>query len=192
MKAVYDIYDIKKCLFLNEKTKYYEDFKMMKKRILLLIVMVTMVGTLCACEKQSTGIVKMPGGKEQTAGEKEKVSDQNADQTVENNDVAQLPKNEENMVEMQPIENADVNATDDEIQVDYLEKTEEENSESSSENEDYPGEDVVEIVNLKGETTTVYKLADGRYMDRIERIFIFDGVDTWTDTNGAEWNQAVN
>lgn len=81
---------------------------------------------------------------------------------------------------------------DDEIQVDYLEKTEEENSESSSENEDYPGEDVVEIVNLKGETTTVYKLADGRYMDRIERIFIFDGVDTWTDINGAECNQAVN
>ena len=81
---------------------------------------------------------------------------------------------------------------DDEIQVDYLEKTEEENSESSSENEDDPGEDVVEIVNLKGETTTVYKLADGRYMDRIERIFIFDGVDTWTDINGAEWNQAVN
>ena len=81
---------------------------------------------------------------------------------------------------------------DDEIQVDYLEKTEEENSESSSENEDYPCEDVVEIVNLKGETTTVYKLADGRYMDRIERIFIFDGVDTWTDINGAEWNQAVN
>ena len=68
----------------------------------------------------------------------------------------------------------------------------EENSESGSENEDYPGEDVVEIVNLKGETTTVYKLADGRYMDRIERIFIFDGVDTWTDTNGAEWNQVVN
>ena len=80
----------------------------------------------------------------------------------------------------------------DEIQVDYLEKTEEENSESSSENEDYPGEDVVEIVNLKGETTTVYKLADGRYMDRIERIFIFDGGNTWTDINGAEWNQAVN
>ena len=134
---------------------------MMKKRILLLIVMVTMVGTLCACEKQSTGIVKMTGGKEQTADEKEKVSEQNADQTVENNDVVQLPKNEEN-------------------------------SESGSENEDYPGEDVVEIVNLKGETTTVYKLADGRYMDRIERIFIFDGVDTWTDINGAEWNQAVN
>ena len=192
MKAVYDIYDIEKLFIFKRKIKYYEDFKMMKKRILLLIVMVTMVGTLCACEKQSTGIVKMTGGKEQTAGEKEKVSDQNTDQTVENNDVAQLPKNEENVVEMQPIENVDANAADDEIQVDYLEETEKENSESSSENEDYPGEDVVEIVNLKGETTTVYKLADGRYMDRIERIFIFDGVDTWTDTNGAEWNQAVN
>ena len=58
--------------------------------------MVTMVGTLCACEKQSTGIVKMTGSKEQTADEKEKVSEQNADQTVENNDIAQLPKNEEN------------------------------------------------------------------------------------------------
>ena len=47
---------------------------MMKKRILLLIVMVTMVGTLCACEKQSTGIVKMTGGKEQTADEKRYLS----------------------------------------------------------------------------------------------------------------------
>lgn len=40
------------------------------------------------------------------------------------------------------------------------------NPESSLENEDYPGEDVVEIINLQGETTTVYKLVDGRYMDR--------------------------
>ena len=111
--------------------------------------MVTMVGTLCACEKQSTGIVKMTGGKEQTADEKEKVSEQNADQTVENNDVVQLPKNEEN-------------------------------SESGSENEDYPGEDVVEIVNLKGETTTVYKVADGRYMSRIV------GIDLGTTTSERE------
>lgn len=49
----------------------------------------------------------------------------------------------------------------------------------------------MELVNLKGDTTTVYKLVDGRYMDRIERIFIFDGVDTWTDENGVEWNEAV-
>ena len=80
---------------------------------------------------------------------------------------------------------------DDEIQVDYLEKTEEENSESSSENEDYPGEDVVEIINLRGETTTVYKLVDGRYMDCTNTVYIYDGKDTWTDTNGVEWNQEV-
>ena len=80
---------------------------------------------------------------------------------------------------------------DDEIQVDYLEKTEEENSESSSENEDYPGEDVVEIINLRGETTTVYKLVDGRYMDCTNTAYIYDGKDTWTDTNGVEWNQEV-
>ncbi len=165
--------------------------KMMKKRILLLIAMVAIIGTLCACERQSTGTVKMTGGKEQTAGEK--TVDNNEEQKAGNNDAVQLPKNEENVVEMQPTKKSDTNRDDDdEIQEDFLEETEEENSESSSENEDYPGEDVVEIVNLKGETTTVYKLADGRYMDRIERIFTFDGVDTWTDTNGAEWNQTVN
>lgn len=55
----------------------------------------------------------------------------------------------------------------------------------------YPGEDVVEIINLQGETTTVYKLVDGRYMDRTNTVYIYDGKDTWTDTNGVEWNQEV-
>ncbi|MDY3250460.1 MAG: hypothetical protein SOX32_08960 [Candidatus Choladocola sp.] len=73
----------------------------------------------------------------------------------------QLPENETELVELQP------------------------------ENDIYPGEDVVELVNLKGDTTTVYKLSDGRYMDRIDRIFIFDGVDTWTDEEGVEWNETV-
>ena len=57
--------------------------------------------------------------------------------------------------------------------------------------EDYPGEDVVEIINLRGETTTVYKLVDGRYMDCTNTVYIYDGKDTWTDTNGVEWNQEV-
>lgn len=109
-------------------------------------------------------------------------------------DVVQLPENGENMMENQPVEEANLAADDDddESQEVFSEEIGEGNQESSLENEDYSGEDVVEIVNLQGETTTVYKLADGRYMDRIERIFIFDGVDTWTDINGAEWNQAVN
>ena len=59
------------------------------------------------------------------------------------------------------------------------------------ENEDYPGEDVVEIINMQRETTTVYKLVDGRYMDRTNTVHIYDGKDTWTDTNGVEWNQEV-
>lgn len=55
----------------------------------------------------------------------------------------------------------------------------------------YPGADVVEIVNLRGDKTTVYKLADGTYMDRIERRFTYNGTDTWTDEDGAEWNETV-
>ena len=51
----------------------------------------------------------------------------------------------------------------------------------------YPGADVVELVNLRGDTTTVYKLADGTYMDRIERRFTYNGTDTWTDEDGVEW-----
>ena len=55
----------------------------------------------------------------------------------------------------------------------------------------YPGADVVELVNLRGDTTTVYKLADGTYMDRIERHFSYNGTDTWTDEDGVEWNEVV-
>ena len=56
---------------------------------------------------------------------------------------------------------------------------------------DYPGADVVEIVNLRGDETTVYKLADGTYMDRIDRRFTYNGTDTWTDEDGIECNEAV-
>ena len=44
---------------------------------------------------------------------------------------------------------------------------------------------------MQGETTTVYKLVDGRYMNRINTVYIYDGKDTWTDTNGVEWNREV-
>ena len=55
----------------------------------------------------------------------------------------------------------------------------------------YPGADVVELVNLRGDTTTVYKLAGGTYMDRIERRFTYNGTDTWIDEDGGEWNAAA-
>ena len=59
------------------------------------------------------------------------------------------------------------------------------------EDADYPGPDVVEIVNLRGDETTVYQLADGTYMDRSERRFTYNGTDTWTDEDGVEWNEVV-
>ena len=51
--------------------------------------------------------------------------------------------------------------------------------------------DVEELVNQRGDETTVYLLADGRYMDRINAVYIYDGKDTWTDEAGVEWNKAV-
>ncbi len=106
-------------------------------------------------------------------------------------DVVQLPENEENIVEDQPTKAVDSDADDNENQEDFSEEIEDEDPESSLENEDYPGEDVVEIINLRGETTTAYKLVDGRYMDCTNTVYIYDGKDTWTDTNGVEWNQEV-
>mgnify|MGYP000185037678 FL=1 len=47
----------------------------MKKRAFLLIAVLAMAGILCACERQSTGVMKITGGKEQTVSEKEKVID---------------------------------------------------------------------------------------------------------------------
>ena len=271
----------------------------MKKRVFLLIAVLAMAGTLCACERQSTGVMKTTGGKEQTVSEKEKVIDNNVEQIVGNAneniepepvrtnkesaeieltnildeintdiqpgtymnsvrvashllnwgvgtsmgteeiksqvlawlsekgndeqvafsqklssvydayqellgsnaeellasaggdmsgypwsdspvetieaiiDVVQLPENEENIVEDQPTEEANEDTVDNEVQ------------------EDFSGEDVVEIINLQGETTAVYKLVDGRYMDCTNTVYIYDGKDTWTDTNGVEWNREV-
>ena len=50
-------------------------------------------------------------------------------------------------------------------------------------------EDVVELVNQAGDTTTVYKLADGRYLDRMDRFFTYDGVENWTCDDGSIWNR---
>ena len=62
---------------------------------------------------------------------------------------------------------------------------------SGEDTNQYPGENVVELVNLRGDETTVYKLDDGRYMDRESKIYIYDGMETWSDEDGVEWNEAV-
>ena len=50
--------------------------------------------------------------------------------------------------------------------------------------------DVVKLVKRKGDTTTAYLLADGRYMDRTDRVFLYDGEEAWM-CGEEEWNLAV-
>ena len=71
--------------------------------------------------------------------------------------------------------------------------TREENStkEERVESEEVLGKLIINKINMQGEITTVYKLVDGRYMNRTNTVYIYDGKDTWTDTNGVEWNQEV-
>jgi hypothetical protein len=66
-----------------------------------------------------------------------------------------------------------------------------ENNEVDNSSSEYPDPEVAELVNLRGDKTTVYLLADGRYMDRTEEVYTYDGIDTWTDESGVEWNEAV-
>ncbi len=71
------------------------------------------------------------------------------------------------------------------------ENTETEKSEQNV-NTEKPGPDVVNLVNLRGDETTAYKLADGTYMDRIDRKYTFNGTNVWFDEDGVEWNEKVD
>lgn len=53
-------------------------------------------------------------------------------------------------------------------------------------------DDVVELENASGESTTVYLLQDGRYLDRADRFFTFDGIDTWTQEGGGIWKRKAD
>lgn len=53
-------------------------------------------------------------------------------------------------------------------------------------------EDVVELVNPQGDSTTAYKLEDGRYLDRLDRFFTYDGAETWTCNDGSLWNRKAD
>lgn len=53
-------------------------------------------------------------------------------------------------------------------------------------------DDVVELVNMAGDSTTVYLLADGRYLDRQDRFFSYDGAEIWTCDDGSIWNRKAD
>lgn len=127
------------------------------KKVIMSLLVIFLVGSLCACDIRRDG-------KNLNNSEKEETETQVSDELEK-----ELP------IEVEGPENEPV-----------ADEAEEVTSE-----ENYPGADVVELVNLRGDETTVYKLADGTYMDRIERHFTYNGTDTWTDEDGVEWNEVV-
>ena len=139
------------------------------KNKLFWMISVIMVCSLCACGQQETGTMTNTGN--------------STEQIVASEDPSELATAEDN--NMEQTEAKKQNQLPDEPSMD--------DSSSSTEifenKDNWP--DVEELVNQRGDETTVYLLADGRYMDRINAVYIYDGKDTWTDESGVEWNKAV-
>lgn len=139
------------------------------KNKLFLMIMVVMVCSLTACGQQETGTMTNTGN--------------STEQVVTSEDNSELVTTEDN--NMEQTEAKEQNQLPDEPSMD--------DSSSSTEifenKDNWP--DVEELVNQRGDETTVYLLADGRYMDRINAVYIYDGKDTWTDESGVKWNKAV-
>lgn len=139
------------------------------KNKLFLMIMVVMVCSLTACGQQETGTMTNTGN--------------STEQVVTSEDNSELVTAEDN--NMEQTEAKKQNQLPDEPSMD--------DSSSSTEifenKDNWP--DVEKLVNQRGDETTVYLLADGRYMDRINAVYIYDGKDTWTDESGVEWNKAV-
>lgn len=148
------------------------------KKVMAGFVGVCMVASLCACnsDKDKTDVtVTTTETIEESTTETEKpdVSTTESEKTE-----AQVTE------ETQTTASANVeDATTESVSGEIEETT---TSEAST-----PGPDVAELVNLRGDETTVYKLVDGTYMDRIDRRFTFNGIDTWVDEDGVEWNEVV-
>ena len=137
------------------------------KNKLFFMISVVMACSLCACGNQSTGTMTNTVNSTEQAG----------------CDDAAYPWSDA------PVEA--IEAIIEVVQIPEEQATDDANSSTEKfENKDnWP--DVVELVNPRGDETTVYLLVDGRYMDRINAVYIYDGKDTWTDESGVEWNKAV-
>ena len=149
------------------------------KNKLFLMISVVMVCSLCACGKQETGTMTNIGN----STEQVVASEDNSElSTAEDNNMEQTEAKEQNQLQDVIVETVQLPE----------EPTMDDSSSSTEkfENKDnWP--DVEELVNRRGDETSVYLLADGRYMDRINAVYIYDGKDTWTDESGVEWNKAV-
>ena len=140
------------------------------KNKLFLMIMVVMVCSLTECGQQKTETMTNTGN--------------STEQVVTSEDNSELVTAEDNMEQTEAKEQEVVQLPEEPSMDDSSSSTE------IFENKDnWP--DVEELVNQRGDETTVYLLADGRYMDRINAVYIYDGKDTWTDESGVEWNKAV-
>ena len=140
------------------------------KNKLFLMIMVVMVCSLTACGQQKTETMTN--------------TENSTEQVIASEDNSELVTAEDNMEQTEAKEQEVVQLPEESSMDDSSSSTE------IFENKDnWP--DVEELVNQRGDETTVYLLADGRYMDRINAVYIYDGKDTWTDESGVEWNKAV-
>ena len=115
------------------------------KNKLFLMIMVIMVCSLCACGQQKTGTMTNTGNSTEQVVASE---DNSEPATAEDNNMEQTEAKEQEVVQLPEEPSMDDSSSSTEI----------------FENKDnWP--DVEELVNQRGDETTVYLLADGRYMD---------------------------
>ena len=148
----------------------------MKNKVFLMI-MVVMVCSLTACGQQETGTMTNTGN--------------STEQVVTSEDNSELAGCDDAAYPWSDAPGETIEAIVEVVQLpDEPSMDDSSSSTEKFENKDnWP--DVEELVNQRGDETTVYLLADGRYMDRINAVYIYDGKDIWTDESGVEWNKAV-
>ena len=146
----------------------------MKNKYLLVLIAI-MACSVCACGKQEKE--KITTTESTTANSTEQItsSESSSEITTSEMSTKQITSEAEQISEAstEADTTADANVT----------------TEQFVNKDNWP--DVQELVNANGGETTVYLLADGRYMDRINAIYIYDGKDTWTDESGVKWSRAT-
>lgn len=160
------------------------------KKLVLLLILASMTITASACNVSDvTGIL--------TTDSSEKQEEKNTETAVAAKDVSRstpTPNTASAVIEPTPmtVKPAETNENNEQEAPDGQTNTEQPSYDNSqSAQTDFPGPDTAMLVSLRGDTTTVYKLADGRYMDRTNTVYIYDGADTWTDESGVEWNETA-
>lgn len=157
------------------------------KKSLLLLILLSMAVAVSACNAPDvTGsTTRNSSANQETESNETVVKKTNTPKETTGN------KASDELVSIEPTETIGAQIQNNQPDTAQSSDSSNDDSQSAPEETAYPGPDTATLVNLRGDTTTVYKLADGRYMDRTNTVYIFDGVDTWTDESGVEWNETA-